>query len=176
MQAQEQADVAINELLNPEYWLVIGLEWQGNAAMAEAAMAFAPGMVPRDVVSSDVAQLLGCADLYARKRAQRVIFFSDLTRMFTDAGTSWTQLGVDWDNALQELRNGRFPAMFLTISQRAHVLVCNPASRLLLFTSAGTEEATDERELVRQAITRHLATEWPPYMKSIIDAGRVRAS
>lgn len=163
-----------DELLHPSYWLVSGLEWQGNGAMAEAAVAVAPQMIQRDALSRDANQVLACADLYARRRGQRVIFFSDLTRMFTVAGTSWSQLGVDWQNALLELRDGTFPAMFLTISQRAHVFVCNPTSRLLPITPTDAEDAgDDELELVRQTITAQLATDWPPYMQSIIDAGRV---
>jgi hypothetical protein len=176
MQTEVTAAVAIDELFHPAYWLVIGLEWQDGEATAETAVAFAPGTIPRDTVSHDVGQVLGCADLYARKRAERVIFCADLTRMFTNAGTSWSQLGVDWENALHELRNGPFPAMFLTISERAHVLICNPTSHPLLITPTGAEDATHERELVRQAIAHRLATDWPPYMQSLVNARRVRAA
>ena len=63
-------------------------------------------MIPRETLSRDAVQILGCADLYARKHGQRVVFFSDLTRMFTTAGTSWAQLGVDWESALPRT-NGR---------------------------------------------------------------------
>jgi hypothetical protein len=66
-------------------------------------------MIPREALSSDAIQVLGCADLYARQHRSRVVFFSDLTRMFSTAGTSWAQLGVDWKSALQELRTGRSP-------------------------------------------------------------------
>src|SRR5260221_8881052 len=161
MQADpRRADAAApEEVLNPPYWLVFGLEWPGagDGGMAEAALAVAPGMIPRELVSRDSYQVLGCADLYARKHAERVIFFSDLTRMFTAAGTSWAELGVDWENALQELVVGPFPAMFLTISERAHLLICDPATNLLMVGSGGTaDEAGSERDLVRQAITSQL--------------------
>jgi hypothetical protein len=168
---------AADELLNPAYWLVVGLEWQGDGVMAEPAVAIAPGTIPRDVVSHDTYQVLSCADLYARKHGQRVIFFSDLTRMFATAGTSWSQLGVDWEAALRELREGPFPAMYLTISEHAYLLICNPASQLMLLTPGQAEAAAqDERELVRQAITRQLASDWPSYMHGIIDAGRIRVA
>jgi len=36
--------------------------------------------------------------------------------------------------------------------------------------------ANPERELVRQAITRQLAADWPQYMQAIIEAGRVRCA
>ncbi len=179
MQADpRRADAAApEELLNPAYWLVFGLEWPGagDGGMAEAALAVAPGMIPRELVSRDSYQVLGCADLYARKHAERVIFFSDLTRMFTAAGTSWAELGVDWENALQELQTGSFPALFLTISGRAYLFICNPATQLLVIGPAAAEDSADaERELVRQAITRQLTADWRPYMQGIIDAGRVR--
>lgn len=123
---------AAGELLHPSYWLVYGMPWAGGDGMAEAAIEIAPGMIARESLSRDAFQILGCADLYARKHGWRVVFFSDLTRMFTAAGTSWAQLGIDWEGALQELQDGPFPAIFLTISQRAHVFICNPAQRLLL--------------------------------------------
>jgi hypothetical protein len=166
---------AADELMYPAYWLVHGLEWPGGDGLAEAAFSIAPGMIPREALSRDAAQILGCADLYARKHGVRVIFFADLTRMFTTAGTSWAELGVDWESALRELREGPFPAMYLTISERAHIFICNPATQLPLAGPDGIEEATDtERDLVRHAITGQLAADWPPYMRQMIDAGRVR--
>jgi hypothetical protein len=177
MQSDSRSDDTrvAGELLRPSYWLVHGLPWQGDGSRAEAALAIAPGMIDRDSLSRDAFQILGCADLYASKRGSRVVFFSDLTRMFTTAGTSWAQLGIDWDGALQELQDGPFPAMFLTISQRAHIFICNPATRLLLYGPDGEEEATDvERELVRQVIARQLTADWPPYLQQLIDTGRVR--
>jgi hypothetical protein len=171
-----RADAAV-DLLCPSYWLVSGLEWQGDGGLVEAAMAVAPGMIPRDALSHDTRQVLGCADLYSRKHCQRVVFFSDLTRMFTKAGTSWSQLGVDWEGALRELRAGEFPVMLLTVSERAHISICNPAIRPMAITpEGGTEEAADDRELVRQAISRQLVADWPLYMQGIVDADRVRSS
>jgi hypothetical protein len=177
MQPDPQPDDAraADELLHPSYWLVHGLQWQGDGDLAEAAVAIAPGMIVRESLSRDAFQILGCADLYGRKHGARVIFFSDLTRMFTAAGTSWAQLGIDWESALQELQDGPFPALLLTISQRAHIFICNPATRLLLYGPDGEEEATDaERQLVRQAIASKLTTDWPPYIQQVIDAGRIR--
>jgi len=168
------AAAATDELLYPEYWLVSGLEWHGDGPTAEAAAAIAPGIIPRDALSHDVLQVLGCADLYVRKHGHGVIFFSDLTRMFADAGTSWSLLGVDWERALRELHDGSFPVAFLTISQRAYHCICTPAVGRTVLTQGGTGDASDdERELIRRTITRLLATDWPAYMQAIIDAGRV---
>ena len=166
---------ATDELLHPAYWLVYGLPWEGDGGMAEAAIAIAPGMIDRDSLSRDAFQILGCADLYATKHRSRVVFFSDLTRMFTTAGTSWAQLGIDWESALQELQDGPFPALLLTISQRAHIFICNPATRLVFAGPDGEQESADaERELVRQAIASQLTADWPPYLQQLIDTGRIR--
>ena len=94
-----------DELLHPAYWLVYGLPWPDDSDKAEAAIAISPATIPRRILSWDAAQILDCVDLYARKRAEHVVFFSDLTRMFTLAGTSWVTLGVDWESALQELQD-----------------------------------------------------------------------
>jgi hypothetical protein len=177
MQPDPQPDDAraADELLHPSYWLVYGLPWQGDSDLAEAAIAIAPGMIARDSLSRDAFQILGCADLYARKHRSRVLFFSDLTRMFTAAGMSWAELGIDWETALQELQDGPFPALLLTISERAHIFICNPATRLLLAGPDGEQEAADaERQLVRQAIASKLTADWPPYMQQMIDTGRIR--
>jgi hypothetical protein len=177
MQPDPQRDDtrADDELLHPAYWLVHGLQWHGDGGMAEAAVAIAPQMIPRETLSRDAFQILGCADLYARKHGTRVIFFSDLTRMFTTAGTSWAQLGVDWESALQELENGPLPKLFLTISERAHLFICDPATDTLLTGPGGSQETADtERRLVRQAITGTLAADWPPYMQQIISTGNIR--
>jgi hypothetical protein len=135
-------------------------------------MAIAPGMISRETLSRDAFQILGCADLYARKHGSRVVFFSDLTRMFTTAGTSWAHLGVDWGSALRGLTDGPFPRLFLTISERAHLFICDPATDTLLTGPGDAQEpAETERHLVRQAITGKLATDWPTYMQQIIAAG-----
>ena len=160
MQADPRRDGAraADELLLPAYWLVHGLPWQRDGGMAEAAVATAPGMIPRETLSRDAFQILGCADLYARKHGPRVVFFSDLTRMFTTAGTSWAQLGVDWENALREIEDGPFPRLFLTISERAHLFICDPATDLLTAGPDDAQEASEaEHRLVRQAITSKLA-------------------
>ena len=177
MQADPQRDGTrtADELLHPAYWLVHGLQWQGTGGMSEAAVAIAPGTIPRETRSRGAFQILGCADLYARKHGTRVVFFSDLTRMFTTAGTSWAQLGVDWESALRELADGPFPRLFLTISERAHHFICDPATGTFLTGPDGAQETAEtERRLLRQAITGKLAADWPPYMQQIINAGHSR--
>src|SRR5258706_5031793 len=122
-QPQPAGSESFGQLLDPEYWLIFGLEWTGGAGMAEAAYAVAPGVIPRHTLGDDARQILECADLYVGKRGGRAIFFSGLTRMFAIARKSWPDLGVDWEAALAELQSGPFPALYLTISQRAHLYI-----------------------------------------------------
>ena len=157
-------------LLEPPYWLVFGLEWQTSANLAEAAFAIAPATIPRDGLGHDAYQVLGCADLYAEEYAARLVFFADLTRMFTGLRTSWTELGVNWETALDELRDCPCAAMFLTITEHAYLVICDPTPD----DQPGQYEAAGrERELVRQALTGTLTEDWPACMADIISSGRV---
>jgi hypothetical protein len=88
--------------------------------------------------------------------------------MFATAGTSWASLGVNWQAALDELQNGPYTAMFLTITERAHLLICDPTS---WSTGCAQEPARSERELVRQAVADKLTADWSGYMGRIIESG-----
>jgi hypothetical protein len=156
-------------LLAPAYWLVAGLDWPGGTGPREAAWAIAPDLVPRDAVSADAYQVLGCAHLYAGRHSARVVFFSDLTRMFANAGTSWASLGVDWHAALEELRSGQYPAIFLTITERAYAMICDPTS---WSADCAEEFVSSERENIRRVVADQLTVEWPGYMGGVIDAPR----
>ena len=174
-QSEPASHESFGQLLDPEYWLIFGLEWTGGPDMAEAAYAVAPGVIPRHMLGEDACQILECADLYVGKRGGRAIFFSDLTRMFASAGKSWPDLGVDWEAALADLQSGSFPALYLTISQRAHLSICDAATRLIMYGPSGREEATEaERDLARQVLARQLAADWPGYVRSLIEAGKLR--
>jgi hypothetical protein len=60
MQSDSRSDDTrvADELLQPTYWLVHGLPWQGDGSMAEAALAIAPAMIDRDSLSRDAFQIL----------------------------------------------------------------------------------------------------------------------
>jgi hypothetical protein len=128
-------------------------------------------LIRRDVVSHDADQVLGCADLYAQKHGLPVVFFSDLTRMFAEAGTSWLQLGVDWESALRDLQEGQFPTMYLTISDTAHRIICDPTGDAVSIAAGAGESVDVERALVRRAIAGQLANDWPKYMQSAAGPG-----
>lgn len=78
---------AIDRLLYPDHWLVIGLEWPGGP-VAEAALAIAPDMIPRSALSTAAAHVLWHADRYAHDHSMCVVFFADLTLRLTAFGTS----------------------------------------------------------------------------------------
>lgn len=102
------------------------------------------------------------------------MFSSDLTRVLTAIGTSWAQLGIDWEAALAELRAGPHPAMYLTISYPAYLHVCDSAARVIIYGSPGAAEqasSRDKRQLVRGAINCRLAADWPPYLRSLASTG-----
>ncbi len=171
----DHADVIV-QLTNPAYWLVSGLEWPGSdPAWAEAAVAISPGIIMRDGLSPGIREILARADRCAARHDMRVVFFSDLTRALTAAGTSWASLGVDWEAALAELRCGAHPLMFLTISARAHLHLCDSSARLIIYGPGGAEQASaGERDLVRQTIASRLAADWPPYIRGLLGAGSLR--
>jgi len=162
-----------DEWLDPPYWLISMLDWQSRDDVSESAVAIAPSIIPREVVSYQARQVLGCADLYSRKHRQRVVFFSDLTRMFTDAGTSWSRLGVDWQSALLELRGGQFPALFLTISERAYLVIGGATGATASALAEDARNLEDERQLVRTSMARQLESDWPPYIRTAASAGHL---
>lgn len=163
------------ELTRPPYWLVSALPWPGGD-LAEGAIAVAPPVIPREGLPGHAWQILASADVYAKARRSRVIFFSDLTRALTRDGTSWAALGIDWEHGLRDIEDGRLPALILTVTERACAFICNPAVSVRLYSATGdTAETGDyERDLVRDAITRQLAADWPPFMRRVIGAAQPR--
>jgi hypothetical protein len=158
-------------LLHPPYWFVHALPWPGGH-LAEGAIAYAPIMIPREGLTRDAQQILACADLIAERRHARIVLFSDITRILARASTSWQQLGVDWEHGLHELDNGHFPALYLTISERAYAFVSSPTDRLFMPSAdRGLNAAgADERNLVRESLAQRLGADWPLFMKSVISA------
>ena len=156
--------MSAGQLLDPSYWLVSGLKWSNGQSLAEAALAVAPDTISRDAVSADVHQILGYADDYADKHSLRLVFLSDLMRMFTTAGASLVSPCVDWLAALRELRDGPHPAMRLTLTERASLLISDP----------GASRPVDyERELMRQVLTSKLTEDWPAYVRDLISSGQI---
>jgi hypothetical protein len=169
MQAELRDEIADDELLHPAYWLVLALPWPGGN-VTEAVLAIAPGMIPRepgDVLGDDAFQILAMADRYAGGRRKSVIFFSELTRALARAGMTWAEHGVDWESGLAELEHGGFPGLYLAISERAYMIMCNPEAQT-------TQAFERDRDLVRASIAGKLRLDWPPFMRGVIDAAHTR--
>lgn len=157
-------------------WLVMGLDWPTEQTMAEAAIAVSPQLTHEYVTDAehdrsrpwnpDVAGLLLVWQKAVAERPERVLFLSDLTDFLERHGTSWAELDVDWEAAQKDLNRradrGAIPALWLTVSQLAHLLLCNtPRAKLTILTPGGPELLDmAEREQVRAALTTKLVEDW----------------
>ncbi len=160
----------IDHALRPPAWLVFGLEWPEDADdVAEAAYAMAPATVPRSVMTSDAVTILDFAESYARERSVRVVFFSDLTRWLSDVGTSWAAKDVDWMVAQETIQATSILAVYLAVSRRAYIHLCDASRRHTLYHLDGSTEVLSarEREEVRSALLGVLEQEWPGYVEAV---------
>jgi hypothetical protein len=158
-----------DELLHPAYWLVLALPWPGGD-FAEGVLAIAPSMIPReprDVLDDDAFQILAMADRYAKRSKKSVIFFSELTRALTRSGMTWADHGIDWESGLADLAQGKFPGLYLAVSERAYMVICNAEARRI-------PAVERDRDLVRASIAGTLDEDWPPYIRGVIDAADAR--
>jgi hypothetical protein len=74
--------VVSNALLSPAGWLVLGLSWPRPAGLGECAVAIAPTMIPRSVVSEGAGVALAFATGPARDPndgSGKAVLFSDVT-------------------------------------------------------------------------------------------------
>lgn len=167
-------------ITHPPYWLIQGMAWpQGQHPMAEAAYAIAPSLLPRTALTHHASTILDLADHYQRDTGTRVVFFSDLTRWLTHHNRSWDTYHVDWEQGIGELANGPYPGLYLTISQRAHAILCDSSrDGLTLHYPDGTNEKVSdtERDAVHHALAEALDSDWPAYAQSLIASGRIRTT
>jgi hypothetical protein len=176
--SREEVSSVMDVLEQPPYWLVIGMDWPGpTVGMAEAAYALAPSIVPRDAVPRVVADVLGVADVYIRRHpGRRSVWFTDLTRWMDEQGTSWAALNVDWEEALRTLPECPTPGLHLTVSQRAHGIICDATRRGVTFhhpDGTGEQVTPTERDLVHHVLEERLAADWPPYIRSLQANGQL---
>ncbi len=159
-------------------WLVFGLEWPEDTergAMAEAAYAVAPSLVPHDMVPPEVDVIYRLAVEYSDAHTQRVVFFSDLTRDLAGIGMIWEDVGVeDWMAAQDTMRAMSVPALFLTISPRAHAYLCDASRGGITWRLADgtTEHDPSEKDRVRAAFRKQLERGWAPYIDAAYAEGR----
>jgi hypothetical protein len=160
-----------DELVDPSYWLVHGLPWSGGpTGMQPAAAAIAPPLVRREGLPADAARILEVADAFHAHHGMRVAFFSDLTRWLDTQGHDWSSLGADWERGIAAC--DELPGILLTISQRAHIIICDAShgGATLQLPDGSSEQITpQEREVVHQVIERQLVADWPPFARTLTE-------
>ncbi len=177
--AQEVSD---DWMSAPDWWLVSSLEWPGGD-WAEGAVATSPEIARRMSplidgkpvpISGNLEAVLMVGDRFARERGVRVVMFSDLTMwLYERHRTDWNAVGVDWQSALDEIQV-RGPSLFLTIHQRAHLLLTDVVrGDMTMFntttgkvTVASRAERDFDREEMRAGLLVTLQADWPPYIQS----------
>ncbi|MFE1763897.1 hypothetical protein ACFW81_06725 [Streptomyces angustmyceticus] len=170
-------------LLSPAGWLVLGLSWpiETHDGWGECAVAIAPPMIPRSLVSQGVGIALDLATGLARDLNDgpgKAVFFSDVTLWLDKQGKSWPDLGIDHDAVIDELLNARVPQLYLTLTQKVHAILCD-ASRdglRLRYPGGDIESVTPQvRRDVHDGITQSLLRDWLPYIQGLIDSGALQA-
>jgi hypothetical protein len=134
-------------------------------------------MIPRSVVSQGAATALDLATALAGDANEgpgKAVFFSDITLWLDKQGQTWADLGIDYDAVIEELLNAPVPQLFLTLSHKAHAVLCD-ASRQglrLYYPDGGIEHVSPQlRRDVHDGITQSLERDWPPYIQGLIDDG-----
>lgn len=171
----------MSNALTPDSWLILGMPWpkHTNDEYAECAAAVAPQVYPRHLVSQGAGDVLDLAD--ALSRAQdgpgKTVFFSDITRWLDGQGKTWNDLAINYEKAIEELLSAPVPVLNLSLSQVAHLVVCD-ASRdggQIYYSDGAVEQVTPQtRADVHAALTAILDRDWLPYIQSLIDRGPVR--
>ncbi len=94
-----------------------------------------------------------------------MIFLADITLWLSDSGLSWERIGVNFPAAQDELEQQK-TGLFVTVSRRAHLILCSAAHSLTICCTDGNvaEVAPDERELVRASFEERLNADWPSYI------------
>jgi hypothetical protein len=143
--------------------------------MGEGAFAIAPRSVGKSIPQY-VDGVLGVTAVYAKEHpAQRVVWFTDVTRWLDARGHSWASLDIDWERALMEIQELPILGLYITVSRRAYTHLANAAKRATIFYDDGTSEplTEKEREAVRAALEKTLDSDWPPYVRAMLSSGRL---
>ncbi|QDO42889.1 hypothetical protein FNV62_36385 [Streptomyces sp. RLB3-17] len=169
-------------LLSPAGWLVLGLPWPAETrdGWGECAVAIAPPMIPRSLVSQGAGIALDSATGLARDPNHgpgKAVFFSDVTLWLDKQGKTWSDLGIDYEAVIDELLNAQVPQLYLTLTKKAHAILCD-ASReglRLHYPNGDVEHVTPQvRRDVHDGIAQSLTRDWPPYIQGLIDSGALQ--
>jgi hypothetical protein len=186
-------DVAVMQpaawMTEPSWFLVTGLPWpedQAAAAMAEATFAIAPAVTQavRPVgadgkpvpLGRDLALMLDAGSQCAAALGKQVIFLSDITLWLSDIGQNWERIGVNFSAAQDELERQK-TGLFITVSRRAHMILCSAAHRLTIYCTDGNvaEVTPEERELIRASFEARLNADWPNYITQVLASAQLAA-
>lgn len=166
----------------PEFWLVWSLPWPENShrEVEECLIAVAPETIP-DVFGDDVAQVIDMAKSCHLANPQRqVILFADVTKWLGDTGTSWDEIGVNWQGALDTLTaqaNGDpgILATFLSATQQAWMLASTNSSVAVWMGPNGPVEDREvgmKRSMVRVSLANEIKKDWQQYVRQTIESGK----
>lgn len=170
------------DALKPPSWLVFGLPWaqDGRSGMSECAVAIAPALVPRSLlgrgarITLDFAHALACE---LNNGPGKTVFLSDVTHFVAGQGKTWADIGIDYEEVMDELTAAPVPQLFLTLSQKAHAILCDASieGTRLYYPDGSTEHVTTKvRRDVHDAMTVTLERDWPRYMRGLMDSGVIR--
>ncbi|MFF1446179.1 hypothetical protein [Streptomyces sp. NPDC058295] len=169
-------------LLSPAGWLVLGLPWPTEArdGWGECAAVIAPSMIPRSLVSRGAGTALDLAAALAGDANEgpgKAVFFSDITLWLDAQGRTWADFNIDYDQVVDELLGTPVPQLFLTLSHKAHAILCDASRQgLRLYYPDGDVEhvSPQVRRDVHDGISQTLERDWPPYVQRLIDSGAFR--
>ncbi|MYQ86787.1 MULTISPECIES: hypothetical protein [unclassified Streptomyces] len=168
-----------NKLLQPDGWLVLGLPWpeQAQDGWGECALAIAPQTSPRRLVSKEAGTALDLAGDLAREPGDgpgKAVFFSDVTLWLDKQGKSWGALGIDHEAVIDELVKAQVPQLYMTLSRKAHAILCDASREGLRLHYAGgdVEHVTPQvRADVHAAVAMILERDWPVHIQDLVDRG-----
>ncbi|MER7396170.1 hypothetical protein ABT381_11700 [Streptomyces sp. NPDC000151] len=137
-------------------------------------------MIPRSLVSQHAGIALDVATALAgdpHEGLGKAVFFSDITLSLDKQGETWANIGIAPDALIDELLAAPVPQLYLTLTQKAHAVLCD-ASRegLRLYYPNGDVEHISPRVRrdVHNGIAQSLERDWPPYIQGLIDGGALR--
>ena len=164
-------------MTDPSWFLVVGLPWpedHAHADVAEAAFAIAPFVTqavrpigPDGIpvpLGRDLELMVDAGSRCAAALGKRVLFLTDITRWLADLGLTWEHIGVSFETAQNELERQPI-GMCLSVSQRAHAILCSAARTLTIHCMSGgaVQVPPESREMVRTNFEAALNAGWPGY-------------
>ncbi len=168
-------------LSRPRFWLVIGLEWPAQVIgpHAECAFAIAPSLIPKGVLSPPAYAIFELATAVAPAGEEQVVMFSELTQTLRRHKSNWPTVGVpDWEATVTELTEAPVPALYLSLSQYAHVMLCTAGmdNSYIYCGLDGEQERIPESDFddLRTSLRTMLTTDWPAYIQELERAGKIR--